>query len=28
MKDVVFVKDIDGYWIEVVQADRLAALGD
>ncbi|WP_444986137.1 lactoylglutathione lyase [Halomonas mongoliensis] len=28
MKDVVFVKDVDGYWIEVVQADRLAALGD
>lgn len=28
MKGVVFVKDIDGYWIEVVQADRLAALGD
>lgn len=28
MKNVVFVKDRDGYWIEVVQADRLAALGD
>ncbi len=28
MKNVVFVKDADGYWIEVVQADRLAALGD
>ncbi|AXY40998.1 lactoylglutathione lyase [Halomonas sp. JS92-SW72] len=28
MKDVVFVKDVDGYWIEVVQADRLASLGD
>lgn len=28
MKDVVFVKDVDGYWIEVVQADRLAQLGD
>jgi len=28
MKGVVFVKDVDGYWIEVVQADRLAALGD
>ncbi len=27
MKDVVFVKDVDGYWIEVVQADRLGALG-
>lgn len=28
MKEVVFVKDVDGYWIEVVQADRLSALGD
>jgi len=28
MKDVVFIKDADGYWIEVVQADRLAAMGD
>lgn len=28
MKNVVFVKDVDGYWIEVVQADRLTALGD
>ena len=28
MKDVVFVKDADGYWIEVVQADRLTAMGD
>ncbi|WP_163560549.1 lactoylglutathione lyase [Halomonas sp. NO4] len=28
MQGVVFVKDVDGYWIEVVQADRLAALGD
>ncbi|MBD3897843.1 lactoylglutathione lyase [Halomonas sp. ML-15] len=28
MKDVAFVKDVDGYWIEVVQADRLAGLGD
>lgn len=28
MKNVVFVKDVDGYWIEVIQADRLAALGD
>ncbi|MFC2991952.1 lactoylglutathione lyase [Halomonas tibetensis] len=24
MKDVAFVKDVDGYWIEVVQADRMA----
>ena len=23
MKNVVFVKDVDGYWIEVVQADRM-----
>lgn len=28
MKNVVFVKDVDGYWIEIVQPDRLAALGD
>lgn len=28
MKDVVFVKDTDGYWIEVVQADRLGQMGD
>ncbi|MBS9405129.1 lactoylglutathione lyase [Halomonas sp. TRM85114] len=28
MKNVIFVKDVDGYWIEVVQADRLSALGD
>lgn len=28
MKNVIFVKDADGYWIEVVQADRLAAMGD
>ncbi|MGM0981894.1 MAG: lactoylglutathione lyase [Pseudomonadota bacterium] len=27
MKDVVFVKDVDGYWIEVVQADRMAGKG-
>jgi lactoylglutathione lyase len=27
MKDVAFIKDPDGYWIEIVQADRLAALG-
>ncbi|MDC8804546.1 lactoylglutathione lyase [Halomonas pacifica] len=27
MKDVVFVKDVDGYWIEVVEAARLAKLG-
>lgn len=28
MKNVIFVKDTDGYWIEVVQADLLAELGD
>lgn len=28
MKDVIFVKDPDGYWIEVVQADLLANMGD
>lgn len=28
MKNVIFVKDIDGYWIEVVQADLLSQLGD
>ncbi|MBB3190404.1 lactoylglutathione lyase [Halomonas cerina] len=28
LKDVAFVKDVDGYWIEVVQADRLGHLGD
>ncbi|QJQ93858.1 MULTISPECIES: lactoylglutathione lyase [Halomonadaceae] len=28
MKDVAFVKDIDGYWIEIVEPTRLAKLGD
>ncbi|MDQ7729581.1 lactoylglutathione lyase [Halomonas sp. SpR8] len=28
MKNVIFVKDADGYWIEVIQADLLAELGD
>ncbi|WP_030074196.1 lactoylglutathione lyase [Halomonas alkaliantarctica] len=28
MKDVIFVKDADGYWIEVIQADRMADKGD
>ncbi len=28
MKDVIFVKDPDGYWIEVIQADLMAAMGD
>lgn len=27
MRDVAFIQDPDGYWIEIVQADRLAALG-
>ncbi|MDO9286203.1 MAG: lactoylglutathione lyase [Aquabacterium sp.] len=27
MKDVAFIKDPDGYWIEIVEAARLAALG-
>ncbi|TFY98744.1 lactoylglutathione lyase [Ramlibacter rhizophilus] len=27
MKNVVFIKDPDGYWIEIVQADLLAQLG-
>lgn len=27
MKDVAFVNDPDGYWIEIVQADLLANLG-
>lgn len=27
MKDVAFVKDVDGYWIEIVEASRLATLG-
>ena len=28
MKDVAFVKDVDGYWIEIVEAARLNRLGD
>ncbi|WP_447927686.1 lactoylglutathione lyase [Vreelandella sp. EE27] len=28
MKDVIFVKDPDGYWIEVIQADLMAETGD
>ncbi|ATJ84535.1 lactoylglutathione lyase [Halomonas beimenensis] len=28
MKDVVFVKDVDGYWIEVIEAARMAGKGD
>jgi lactoylglutathione lyase len=27
MKDIAFIKDPDGYWIEIVQADLLANLG-
>ena len=27
MKDVAFIKDPDGYWIEIVQPDLLAKLG-
>lgn len=27
MKDVAFIKDPDGYWIEIVQADLLTQLG-
>ncbi len=27
MKDVAFIKDPDGYWIEIVQPDRLKGLG-
>lgn len=27
MKDVAFVKDVDGYWIEIVEAARLNNLG-
>ena len=27
MKDVAFVKDPDGYWIEILQPDLLAKLG-
>ena len=26
MKDIAFIKDPDGYWIEIVQPDRLAPL--
>ena len=28
MKDVAFIKDVDGYWIEIVEAARLNQLGD
>lgn len=28
MRDVAFIKDPDGYWIEIVEPGRLTALGD
>lgn len=28
MKDVAFIKDPDGYWIEIIQPSRLRQLGD
>jgi len=28
MRDVAFIKDIDGYWIEIVEAARLSRMGD
>ena len=28
MKDVAFIKDPDGYWIEILEPARLTALGD
>jgi lactoylglutathione lyase len=27
MKDVAFIKDVDGYWIEIIEAARLKGLG-
>ena len=27
MKDVAFIKDPDGYWIEIIEAARLKQLG-
>lgn len=27
MKDVAFVKDVDGYWVEIVQASRMVNAG-
>ncbi|MEX0604798.1 MAG: lactoylglutathione lyase [Marinobacter sp.] len=27
MRDVAFIKDVDGYWIEIVEAARLGQLG-
>ncbi|MGN6703335.1 MAG: VOC family protein, partial [Burkholderiaceae bacterium] len=27
LKDVAFIRDPDGYWIEIVQPDLLTALG-
>lgn len=28
MRDVAFIKDVDGYWIEIVEAGRLGNLGN
>ncbi|MBW0147185.1 lactoylglutathione lyase [Marinobacter arenosus] len=28
MPDVAFIKDVDGYWIEIIEAQRLGSLGD
>ena len=28
MRDVAFIKDLDGYWIEIVEAARLSRMGD
>lgn len=28
MKDVAFIRDPDGYWIEIIQPSRLLSLGD
>lgn len=28
IRDVAFIKDVDGYWIEIVEAARLGQLGD
>jgi len=27
MKDVAFIKDVDGYWIEIIEPARLKQLG-
>jgi lactoylglutathione lyase len=28
MRDVAFIRDLDGYWIEIVEAARLSRMGD